>query len=61
MIGITFSLSGMLVFMLMVMVNDFLIMVSNAMQDYEKLFSHDSMVFKDYEYEINIDKHPLVW
>jgi hypothetical protein len=56
MIGLTFSLTGMLVFMLYVMVHDLLIMIGDLIVEIEKSFGHDTLIFQDYEYEIDVDK-----
>jgi hypothetical protein len=47
MIGLSFSLSGMLIFMLYIMVNDFLILVSSIVRDVEANLSHDTHFFPD--------------
>ena len=48
MIGLFFGLSGMLVFMLAVMANDFLILLSSIIRDVEQSFSHDSKIYPDF-------------
>ena len=48
MIGLTFSLSFMLVFMFYVMVNDFIIMVLAELRDVERHFSQDQSIFPDH-------------
>lgn len=48
MIGLTFSLSGMLVFMLYIMLNDFFIMVSSIIRDVNASLSHDTHFFPDH-------------
>jgi hypothetical protein len=51
MIGLTFSLSGMLVFMLYIMLNDFLILVAATVSEVEQSFSQDALIFQDHTYE----------
>lgn len=48
MIGAVFSLAFMLLFMLMVMVNDFLILVGSIAREMEEKLSHDTHFFPDH-------------
>jgi hypothetical protein len=47
MIGLSFSLSGMLVFMLYIMLHDCFILVASIIRDIEQSFSHDTQIFPD--------------
>lgn len=49
MIGLTFSLSGMLVFMLYIMFNDLFIFIGSIVRDVERSFSHDTLIFPDHD------------
>jgi hypothetical protein len=49
MIGATFSLSLLMIFMLAVMVTDFLGFVAETRRGVEEAFSKDNSIFKDYE------------
>jgi hypothetical protein len=49
MIGLTFSLSGMLVFMLLVMTNDLLILIGSIVREIEESFGHDTLIYQDYQ------------
>ena len=51
MLGVIFSLSLLMIFMLAVMLNDLLILLAETRSEIEKHFSHDTLIVHDHAYD----------